>query len=212
MPKIITFCEQGSQEWLDLKAGYISGSKMSDMMAGGKGLTRETYKMKLVAERLTGKAAAMSFKSAAMIKGNEDEPLAREHYAFMQDVEPVKVAFVYHDSIDWCGASPDSLINSEGFICDGILEIKCPNIETHIKYLLEDKIPRDYALQMQWLLTCCARDWCDWMTYSKEMPPRLRAKIVRVYRDEKVIKSLEDAAKKLNEEIDEIINKLGNLK
>jgi putative phage-type endonuclease len=207
MPKIITFCEQGSQEWLDLKAGYISGSKMSDMMAGGKGLTRETYKMKLVAERLTGKAAAMSFKSAAMIKGNEDEPLAREHYAFMQDVETTQVSFVYHDSIDWCGASPDSLIDD-----DGILEIKCPNIETHIKYLLEDKIPRDYALQMQWLLTCCARDWCDWMTYSKEMPPRLRAKIVRVYRDEKVIKSLEDAAKKLNEEIDEIINQLGNLK
>jgi len=207
MPKIITFCEQGSQEWLDIRAGYITGSKVSDMMSGGKGLMSEAYKMKLVAERITGKAAAMSFKSAAMIKGNEDEPLAREHYAFMNDCEPVQVAFVYHDEIEWCGASPDALICD-----DGVIEIKCPNIETHIKYLLEEKIPRDYTLQMQWLLACCSRDWCDWMTYSKEMPARLRSKIARVYRDEKIIKSLEDAAKKLNDEIVEIINKLGSLK
>jgi putative phage-type endonuclease len=205
--RIIFDVEQGSDEWLLLRAGLITGSKISDVMAKGAGIVRNKYLTKLSIERITKTPIQMDFKSAAMIKGNADEPLAREHYEFINDVDAVQVAFVHHQTIENCGASPDSLIGD-----DGLLEIKCPNIETHVGYLLTKKIPGNYMSQMQWQMACTGREWCDWMTYCKDMPIHIRSMIIRVFRDEQRISEMEIAVKIFNDEVDELTLKLGQMK
>jgi putative phage-type endonuclease len=198
--------EQGTDAWLELRAGKITGSKISHMMAKGKGLTKDSYRTQLAVERITGKPVPMTFKSKAMIKGSEDEPLAREHYEFVNNVDAKQVAFILHPFLLNAGASPDSLIGD-----DGLLEIKCPNSETHINYLITKKIPGDYMDQMQWQLACSKRSWVDWMTYDKSMPIHLRSMVIRVYRDEKRIIELEGTAEQFNEEINELVIKLGKM-
>lgn len=205
-PIIIEGIEQGSDEWLLLRAGVISGSKISHMMAKGDGKTRDKYRTQLAIERMTGTPVKMDFKSAAMIKGNVDEPLAREYYEFLNDVDARQVTFAHHPTLKNCGVSPDSLIGDEG-----LLEIKCPNMETHVNYLLTKKIPTNYLLQVYWEMACTGRQWCDWMSYCKELPIHLRSLIIRVYRDEKKIHELESAAWIFDEEIEQLIIKLRTL-
>jgi putative phage-type endonuclease len=203
-PQIIEDVEQGSEEWLAIRAGNITGSRIHCMMAGGDGKTKDKYRIQLAIERITGKPVTMDFKSRAMIKGNADEPLARDHYEFINDVDSRQVTFVYHPTIKNAGVSPDSLIGD-----DGLLEIKCPNIETHVGYLITKKIPRAYMLQMTWEMACTGRKWCDFVSYSKEMPIHLRALVIRVNRDEEKISELEQAAIKFNNEVDELVKLLG---
>lgn len=205
-PRIIEGIEQGSDDWLSLRSGIISGSKISHMMAKGSGKTRDKYKTQLAIERMTGIPVKMDYKSAAMIKGNEDEPLAREYYEFLNDTDARQVTFVYHPTLKNAGVSPDSLIGE-----DGLLEIKCPNMETHVEYLLTKKIPGNYFLQIQWELACTTRLWCDFFSYCKELPIHLRSLMIRVYRDEQKITELENAAKQFNEEIEQLIIKLREL-
>jgi putative phage-type endonuclease len=199
--------DQGSDEWLALRSGKITGSRISDMMAKGSGLTRDKYKIQLAVERITGIPVPMSFKSRSMIKGGEDEPLAREYYEFVNDVDTKQVAFVLHPRIHNAGASPDSLVGD-----DGLLEIKCPDMTTHVNYLLTKKIPGDYMYQILWEMACTGRSWCDWMTYCKEMPIHLRSMIIRVHRNENQIATLEREAERFNEEIEQLIIKLGHKK
>lgn len=203
---LIVDVEQGSDEWLALRAGSITGSRISCMMAGGEGKTKNKYRIQLAIERITKTPVPMDFKSRAMIKGGEDEPLAREHYEFINDVDTKQVGFVIHPRLNRSGASPDSLVGD-----DGLLEIKCPNINTHIDYLLSKKIPTDYMTQMQWQMACTGRTWCDWMTFCKEMPIHLRSMIIRVERNEQRIAELEEAAIQFDKEIEQLIHQLENL-
>ena len=206
-PLIIYDVEQGTQEWLDLRCGNITGSRFSDVLAGGNGIVRAKYRTQLAIERITGNPIAMDYKSAAMIKGSQDEPFARAHYEFENDVESVQIAFAFHPTIKRAGCSPDSFIGD-----DGLLEIKCPNMVTHVNYLLDKKIPGVYLKQMHWQMACTGRTWVDWLTYCREMPIQLRSFTIRIHRDEKIIKEYEAAAEKFNGEIDCLVKKLGELK
>lgn len=198
--------EQGSKEWLDVRSGKITGSKFSDILAKGANITREKYKVHLAIERITGVPIAMDYKSAAMIKGNTDEPEARQHYAFTCDDDVISIAFVYHPEIKNAGCSPDSLVGN-----DGLLEIKCPNLVTHVGYLLDKKIPGTYLKQMHWQLACTGRKWVDWVSYCKEMPIHLRCLCIRVHRDESIISSYEVEANKFNKEVDDLVIKLNQI-
>jgi len=198
--------EQGTPEWLALRAGKITGSKVADMMAEGAGITRDKYRVQLAIERMTGTPVQSGYKSAAMQKGNDDEPLARDYYSFLNDVDVEQIGFVLHPRLHNAGASPDGLIGN-----DGLIEIKCPNINTHIGYLLSKKIPGNYQHQINWQLACTGRQWCDFMSYRHDLPVHLRALIIRVQRDEKKIAELEQQAALFDSEVAELINQLEHL-
>ena len=89
--KIVTGIEQGSDEWLQMRAGKVTASNFSKVMAKGAGKTRKTYLYQLAAEILTS-APIETFKNAAMEWGNECEPQARAMYEFNEDVEVEDVA------------------------------------------------------------------------------------------------------------------------
>ncbi len=185
-------CEQNTTEWHAARCGRVTASRVADIVRKtktGVSASRATYKGELVAERLSGQVSS-GFTSKAMDWGHEQEDKARDYYAFMRDVEPVKVGFVVHPTIEMAGASPDRLIGE-----DGQLEIKCPNSSTHIATLLGAPIEPDYLKQIQWQMACTGRKWTDFVSFDPRMPPDMQIHIQRVPRDPIQIAEFEHAVR-----------------
>lgn len=184
-------CIQGTPEWHAARAGRVTASRISDLMAKTKtgwGASRANYMAELVAERLTG-TVAEGFTNAAMKHGTETEPLARNAYQFFADAEVTEVGFVIHPTIDASGCSPDGLVGD-----DGMTEIKCPNTATHIETLLGGGIPDKYIKQMQWQMRCCERAWCDFISFDPRLPTRMQLFVQRVPYDKNLVSEIEHEA------------------
>jgi putative phage-type endonuclease len=197
---------QGSSEWFDIKRAKVGASKIADMMAKGRGNAesagRRNLKAKLICERLTG-VTEETYTNAAMQWGIDNEVSAREVYEYKCDAEVDQVGFVDHPTLEYAGMSPDGLVGKEG-----MLEIKCPNTATHIDYLLSKKMPSEYVKQVQFQMACSGRIWCDFMSYDPRLGPDLQTFIIRVERDDELIKEIEADIEKMNGEIETTITAL----
>lgn len=198
--------EQGTEEWLQARCGYVTASRVADVVAtlknGKPGASRATYMGQLIAERLSG-APVSSFSNAAMQWGTETEPMARGAYEWANDVEVEQAGFIHHHSIEMAGMSPDGLVGD-----DGLVEIKCPNTSTHIDTLLAGKAPSKYIDQMQWQMACSNREWCDFVSFDPRMPQNMNMFQIRVHRDKHRIAFLEKAVIEFITEMDEKIKQL----
>lgn len=97
------------------------------------------------------------------------EAEARAAYEVEHDAEVEQVGFVMLDNESF-GGSPDGLVGSVG-----ILEVKCPMIQTHIGYLAApETLEAAYRGQCQTLLMVSEREWVDLWAYSPVLPPVLR--------------------------------------
>jgi putative phage-type endonuclease len=206
--------EQGSQEWLEIRLGKITASKISDVLAKGKGnaesLTRNKYKNQLIRERLTKKVIP-SYSNDAMERGTLLEPIARASYEIKFDKFVEQVPFINHPLIENAGASPDGLIDK-----DGLIEIKCPNPETHLDYILTEgeSLKTRYYNQIQWQLACCGDDrkWVDLVSFDPDMIDELQLCVIRVPRDEEYIKTMEAEVIKFDDEVTKTILNLKETK
>ena len=180
--------EQGSPEWFEQRRGKVTASRIADIMAktkSGYSTSRQNYLMQLLCERLTGKVEE-SFKSAAMQRGNDLEPEARNWYQLETGEIVEQVSFIDHPNINDAGASPDGLVGAEGLI-----EIKCPNTATHIETLRSKKPSDRYYKQMQWQMACTGRKWCDFVSFDNRLPDNLAYFCIRIDRNEEVIAEIE---------------------
>lgn len=197
---------QGTIEWLMMRLGKVTASKVYDATARQKNKkyykARENYMKANLAEILTGKSQD-SFSSHAMKWGIEHEPQARAAYEFITDTEVDQIAFADHPTIARAGASPDGLVGKPG-----LMEVKCPNTSTHLEYMMTRVIPDDYYAQMQWQIECLEREWCDFVSFDPRLPEHLKTLIIRVPRDEAYIKNLNVEVIKFNNELDEMVAKL----
>jgi len=201
--------EQGSPEWMALRLGKVTASRIADVLAKvktGEAVTREDYRTELVVQRLTNKPSE-TFTNPAMEWGVLQEPMARIAYEEKASVFVEQVSFVEHPTIEWFGCSPDGLVGE-----DGLLEIKCPSSKNHIKYLLGGKPPVKYVPQMQCQMAVTGRKWCDFVSYDPRLPEDLQLFVVRLERDEEYIKSMEGEVQKFLSEVDEMVTKLKGTK
>ena len=201
--KIIETCEQGSEEWLSLRLGKITASRVKDVLTKGRGTsqskTAESYMMELIAEILTGNSKPF-FENDAMRWGTETEPQARAMYAVNNDFVDVKeVAFVGHN--EQVGISPDGLIGD-----DGLLEAKCPNTTTQLKRALSDDYSADYKAQIQMQLWVTEREWCDFVSFDPRLDCDAGYLQQRVYRDEEYIEEMKTKVYAFVEKMNELIN------
>lgn len=198
--------EQGSDEWKALRLGCITASNVAEVMSKGKGnaeaIGRYKYKVKLVAERLTG-VAGESFSNQAMEWGVEQEKFAAIEYEANKGVLVEKTGFWPSEEIKWLGASPDRLVGS-----DGLLEIKCPNTTTHLQYFFDGVVPTEYRKQIQCQMWVTGRSWTDFVSYDSRLPKRNQLFIVRVERDEELIKEMKLEVIKFLYEVETLIGKL----
>lgn len=197
--------EQGTEQWLRARCGFVTASKVSDAMAKKGTAARANYMAQVMAERVAGEPAE-SFSSAAMQWGTETEPQARAMYGFVEDQEVLEVGFVHHPSIDWLGASPDGLVGD-----DGLLEIKCPNTATHFKTLLGGKIDPQYMRQMQVQMACTERKWCDFVSFDPRLTPAKQYYCERIERDDKMIAEIAAAVTEFLGEVEQDLAKLEQL-
>lgn len=191
--------QQGSPEWLAARLGKVTASRISDLCAKtktGYAASRRNYLAQLVAERLTG-TVQESYTNGAMQWGLDTEPHAADAYSFRTGLDVEPCGFFDHPTIPMSGASPDRLVGA-----DGLAEIKCPNTATHLDYLLDDQVPREYALQIHWQLACTGRAWCDFVSFDPRLPENLRLFIKRVQRDDARIAEIETEVKAFLRELD----------
>jgi len=189
--------EQGTDEWLKARLGVPTASNYSKVVtsAGKPSAQADKYINELIAQRLTGQLPEL-FKSDAMERGNELEPQARAYYEFMTGNDVNEVGLILNDV--GAGCSPDGLIGD-----DGGLEIKCPLGTTHVGYLRAGKLPTTYVQQVQGCMYITGRKWWDFVSFH----PDMESMIVRVERDEKFIKSLDEELKKMIDEINKQVKK-----
>ena len=202
---IIETCEQGSAEWLSLRLGKVTASKVSDVLSKGRGSApskmSETYMIELIAEVLTGNSKPF-FENDAMRWGTETEPQARAMYAVNNDFVDVKeVAFVEHN--EQIGISPDGLIGE-----DGLFEAKCPNTTTQLKRALSDDYSADYKAQIQMQLWVTEREWCDFLSFDPRLDCEAGYLQQRVFRDEEYIEEMKTKVYAFVEKMNEIIEQL----
>lgn len=196
---------QGSPEWLALRVGKVTASRVADLMAttkAGWAASRANYMAELVVERLTG-ASTPSFTNDAMRWGTEQEPHARQAYAQRCGCDVFEVAFIDHPEIAMTGASPDGLVGD-----DGLVEIKCPNTATHLETLETGAIPGKYLTQMAWQMACTGSAWCDFVSYDPRLPRPMQLFVKRVDRDVSLVLELEAGVTEFIAELDAKIARL----
>jgi len=202
-------CVQGSAEWLEVRRGKITASRIADVLAvlkkGGEGAGRRNYRIEQIAERLSGRSED-HYVSPEMEWGSEFEPIARSAYEIATESMVDTVGFVLHPTFDFAGASPDGLVGK-----DGGLELKCPKTTTHIKWLMAGVVPEEHQDQCLWNMACCQRQWWDFMSYDPRLPEGLRVFMVRMPRDDERIAEIESEVEKFNGEIEAAIESLGGI-
>jgi putative phage-type endonuclease len=194
---------QGSPEWLAARAGKVTASRISDVMAAKTTAAYKNYQAQIVAEILTGQPQESGFSNAAMQWGTDKEPLARAEYEMFCAWDVEEVGLVLHPTIERGASSPDGLVSS-----DGLVEIKCPNTTTHLQTLIDKKQPSKYEYQMLWNMACTGRKWCDFVSYDPRLPEDLQLFVHRFDRDDKRIEEIEAAVTQFLSEVDEMIDNI----
>ncbi|EKI6386003.1 YqaJ viral recombinase family protein [Salmonella enterica] len=192
--------EQRSPEWFAARCGKVTASRLYDVIArtkSGYAASRQNYMAELICQRLTGKPEE-GFTNAAMMRGTELEPVAREMYALNEfDAVISEVGLIDHPTIAGFAASPDGIVND-----DGLIEIKCPNTWTHLQTLKTGVPKRQYLLQMHAQMMCTGRKWCDFVSFDDRLPPELAYFKTRINFDEVLAEEIEQEVVKFLTELE----------
>ncbi|SMB88558.1 putative phage-type endonuclease [Pasteurella testudinis DSM 23072] len=181
-------CEQGTEEWLTARLGIPTATGIKNIVtaSGEKSSSQKKYMAELIEESILG-LPEKSFKSAAMERGNELEPLARMAYEFETGYSVQQVGGVYRDENRTVMVSPDGLIPE---LRKG-LEIKCPKMSTHICYILEGGLPSEYIIQVQANLWVTGYDTWDFVSYCPEYQKQTLF-LITVARDKNLMKAFDE--------------------
>jgi len=198
MPEII-YGEQGDDSWKAHRCGSIGGSSIKRLMSKGQGKTRTTLLYELAAETLTG-TKHEGYTSQAMIDGLVKEEEALREFSFITGLGLERVSLI-KGNIPHTHCSPDSLIPSKN---SGV-EVKAPLAHTQVRYINENKMPTDYVKQVQFSMWITGYDYWWFFSYH----PKLNPFLLKVERDEKLIKTIKNETIKFLAELKILLKKMG---
>lgn len=180
--------EQGSDAWLQARAGILTASEMCRIMTP-TGRVADNDKSRahiyeLLAQRITGYVEP-HYISDDMLRGATDEIEARalyeKHYG-----EVDAVGFITNDRFGFTiGYSPDGMVGD-----DGLIECKSRRQRFQVETFASGTMPVDYALQCQTGLLVTERRWLDFVSFSGGLP----LFVLRVYPDPVMQEAIEEAA------------------
>lgn len=194
---------QDNPSWLRARLGCLTASRMADAMNfrkdGKPSAERKKLMHDLLAERLTD-AAIDHFVTPAMQHGIDTEPEARERYEALSGNLVQPAGFVLHKSIEFFGATPDGLIDS-----DGLLEVKCPNTQTFIGWRAAGGVPEQHKPQMLAQLACTGRSYVDFVAFDPRIKnPRLQIIVCRYAPGSDELARVEEAAQVFLNELEQM--------
>lgn len=195
--------EQGTEEWLKVRLGVATCSNFHKIITstGKESATLTKYAFELAGGKIINEPDE-GYKNEAMQRGNDLEPDAREFYEQNQLVSVKQIGMILTDCGNF-GYSPDGLVGD-----NGLIEIKCPEVPNHTKYLHDNCLPTDYIPQVQGGLWISGREWCDFISYHPNFKEDKKIFIKRVYRDNEFIENLKQLCEKLIEKRDKILEKI----
>jgi putative phage-type endonuclease len=195
---IIHNIEQGSEAWFEARCGRVTGTRFKNLMSAETTASYKDLITNMACEIITGRMEE-TYSNAAMEHGIETEPIARGVYEALFDCEVKTTGFITpdedHKYHEWIGVSPDGLVD------EGMIEIKCPQMKTHLEYIEAGKLPSEYRYQVQGQLFVTGFPWCDFVSYVEGMKPF----IIRVFPDVELFAEFE---KRLDVLIVAVRNKL----
>jgi hypothetical protein len=194
--------EQGSFEWRRARLGVPTASRAADVVArlktGALAQVRKDYALQLAFERVTLMEWPV-YVTAAMQRGTDLEPLARDEYEARSGAMVEQIGLALHDEFK-VGASPDGLVGD-----DGLVEIKCPFEMSRVARIWATGDVSDYEAQVQWQLWVLQRSWCDVVVYDPRLEDACMHMFVkRVYADV-------NAHELFEREVPEFLNEVGAL-
>ena len=225
--------KQHSIDWFRLRCGCITGSKVYDIMSSGRkkedlfSQVGKSYLYQIAGERLFNPdflndddifqdyIDQVSVNTKAMQWGADMEDQAKACFCQLPQNEGIEIADVSsckHDTIPYFAASPDGAIYGRDGSNIKIIEVKCPNINTYMKYrtLIHDaaslkEVEPKYYWQMMAEMSCTGATSGIFITYCPWLSKPIHwAEIERNGDD---VKLMEARVMLANEFIDEIINK-----
>jgi hypothetical protein len=177
--------KQYSDEWWALRRGRLTSSQ-ADTLLTPTGKISTQYKATLcrnLAMMLGWQEQDQdNFSTQWTERGSALEAEALSWLAVDQDINGDRVGFVTCESVynGLVGTSPDAIYRNEsGDWCP--IEIKCPMPATHIKYLLEGDLPKEYQAQVHFHMAVMGSPEAVFMSYSPDCEPL----IIRVAADSK---------------------------
>jgi len=170
--KVINDLDQGTTQWLAARVGRPTASRFADIITAAKGdLSKSAggYIRELIGQTFCPDWQYTP-KNAAMQRGNDLEPEARQAFIDATGFTVAQVGFCIRDD-GLSGCSPDGLItDAEGVYMAG-LEIKCPSPKVHIGYVLDGGLPDDYKQQVHGSMAVTGlTEWHFW-SYFPGMKP-----------------------------------------
>ena len=196
---IVDEFKQRSPEWHRTRAKIPTASEFKKIITtkGEPSKSRFDYMYQLAGESIAG--TSDTYTSWAMQQGIDREDEARRFYEMVTGVNIQQVAFVYRNKNKDVGCSPDGLLHKSG------VEIKCPLIKTHVRYLLNNKkLPTEYFQQVHGSMWICDTKHWVFMSYYPGLPPF----ILEVKRDYKFTDKLEKEIETFNQELEIVYTKL----
>lgn len=190
--------QQGTDEWLALRAGRITASECGNLVTPlfkiRTGEMVQTYLAKKLAEKWIGRPLPEDdFNSVPTEFGSILEQFARPYFEMITGTPVSTCGFITTDD-DLCGCSPDGIVNGN----EGV-EIKCPGHKKHTKNLLGGELPEDHIIQVQFSLFVTGWDVWHFMSYRHDMPPL----VLKVERDEKAQSAIAQAVSEFSERMAE---------
>lgn len=197
--------KQGSEEWFKARAGVVTASEFDNLISpewkARVGQGRDAYLYRKLAERCMGIPLEQG-GSWSTDQGKILEKEALPWVAFTRDANIERVGFITSDD-GRIGCSPDGLIGD-----DGGIEAKCPNPDTHLKYLLSGEVPKEYRAQVYGSMYVTGRAWWYFLSYSRHFPPLL----LKVERDEEIMDKIGYAIDWFLEDFSAAFNRIVEIK
>ena len=182
-----------TDEWVRARIGKITGSEVHLIL--GSEAQRLNYLGLLISEILTGQVK--TFTSKPTDTGIAREKMAISLYEF--EYQPVKpTEFITKG--DRLACTPD------GFIDDGIIEVKSPYQPVNHFMCFLKGIPKKYYPQLQFNMWITDSHVCDFVSYSPDAHASKQLYVEPVYIDYPYIEKMKAKIDKFISELDSLLD------
>lgn len=185
--------EQNSDDWFKLRAGKFTSSNAGKVMANlGKafGEPAKKYAVNIAIEQITGDPIPSTYTNEHMLRGYEQEPLARMLYEQETFCDVTNGGFFGSEFI---GCSPDGLVSDKG-----VIEIKSVIAPVHFANIKRQNVDPAYKWQHISNLNYTDREWIDFISFCADFPQDKRLYTFRMNKED-----YQDEFKMLNDRIEE---------
>ncbi len=150
------------------------------------------------AENLAERILRGTGQTTDMRRGIDMKPLAVKEYCTLKNVNCSPCGFIVHPDAPWLGSFPDGVIfDPSGNPPFGLLEVKCPNIQSYVDcpYLkmsggaLKLRRQHKYYWQVQGQMLLTGLEWCDFVVCAQE-----DMLVEQIYKDLDVMHTIRDRA------------------